>query len=64
MPVNKSIRKRIKMTKNGKLLKKRAGQNHFNAKQSRKTQVRKKRFVSFASGFHKNIIQYASRTIK
>lgn len=40
---NKSYLKRIKVTKNGKLVARKAGQNHFNAKESRKTQMTKGR---------------------
>lgn len=31
---NKSYMKRLKVTKNGKILSRKAGQNHFNAKES------------------------------
>ena len=34
MKTNKSYSKRLKLTKNGKLLGRGTGQNHFNAKQS------------------------------
>ena len=34
MKTNKSFTKRIKVTKNGKLVARRPGQNHFNAKES------------------------------
>lgn len=34
MKTNKSYTKRIKVTKNGKLIARKAGQNHFNAKQT------------------------------
>lgn len=39
---NKSIRKRIRITKTGKLIRRKAGQNHFNAKESRRSQRRKR----------------------
>ena len=44
MKPNKSILKRVKTTKSGKLLKRRAGIDHFNAKASRGSQtfIRKK----------------------
>ena len=35
---NKSLTKRLKVTKNGKVLSRAPGFNHFNAKQSRKKQ--------------------------
>jgi len=48
MKTNKSYSKRLKVTKNGKLLGRGTGQNHFNAKESRRTQMHKKRMSSFA----------------
>jgi ribosomal protein L35 len=48
MKTNKSYAKRLKVTKNGKLLGRGTGQNHFNAKESRRSQLRKKRMTSFA----------------
>lgn len=39
MKTNKSYSKRLKLTKNGKVLSRKAGFNHFNAKQSRTTQL-------------------------
>ena len=38
---NKSYLKRFKVTRNGKILSRKAGQNHFNAKESTRTQGRK-----------------------
>lgn len=39
MKTNKSYSKRLKITKNGKLISRKPGFNHFNAKQSRTTQL-------------------------
>jgi ribosomal protein L35 len=39
MKTNKSFSKRIRVTKNGKMLTRKPGFNHFNAKQSRTTQL-------------------------
>ena len=39
MKTNKSYAKRLKLTKNGKIISRKPGFNHFNAKQSRKTQL-------------------------
>ena len=44
---NKSFSKRIKVTKNGKLIARHTGQNHFNSKESRRSQLNKKRSVPF-----------------
>ncbi len=40
---NKSLTKRFKITKNGKILARTPGFNHFNAKQSRTKQLRGKK---------------------
>ncbi len=42
MKTNKSYAKRVKVTKSGKVLVRKAGINHFNAKMSRKTQLNNK----------------------
>ena len=39
MKTNKSYAKRLKLTKNGKIISRKPGFNHFNAKQSRETQL-------------------------
>lgn len=39
MKTNKSYTKRLKITKNGKIIGRKPGFNHFNAKQSRSTQL-------------------------
>ena len=46
MKTNKSFSKRIKVTKNGKLVARTPGQNHFNAKESAKKKGKKKRNAS------------------
>ena len=43
MKTNKSFTKRLKVSKNGKIRARKAGQNHFNAKESRQAQQNKKR---------------------
>ena len=42
MKTNKSFAKRLKLTKNGKLFSRATGQNHFNSKESRRSQLQKK----------------------
>jgi len=39
MKTNKSYSKRLKLTKKGKIISRKPGFNHFNAKQSRTTQL-------------------------
>ena len=43
MKTTKSYAKRLKVTKNGKIIARKPGQNHFNAKESRSSQLNKKR---------------------
>lgn len=44
MKTNKSLTKRLKITKNGKILARKGGKNHFNAKESRAKQLGNKRW--------------------
>ncbi len=48
MKTNKSYLKRIRVTKNGKLIARKKGQNHFNAKASGSARRNKRRAVSLA----------------
>lgn len=48
MKTNKSFLKRLKVTKTGKILARKPGQNHFNAKASRSKQLAGKRLKDFA----------------
>lgn len=43
MKTNKAYKKRVKVTKKGKVMHRKPGQNHFNAKESRSEQLNKKR---------------------
>ncbi len=43
---NKSFKKRLKVTRNGKILSRKAGQNHFNAKDNTKTSTNKHRMMA------------------
>lgn len=47
MKTNKSFSKRLKLTKNGKIISRKPGFNHFNAKQSRTKQLAGKSGQSF-----------------
>ncbi|MBI3019737.1 MAG: 50S ribosomal protein L35, partial [Parcubacteria group bacterium] len=40
---NKSFTKRLKLTKNGKIITRKGGINHFNAKKTRSKQMERKR---------------------
>lgn len=48
MKTNKSFLKRLRVTKNGKILARKPGLNHFNAKASRSKQLAGKRAQDFA----------------
>lgn len=43
MKTNKSFTKRLKITKNGKIVARKPGQNHFNAKEKRSRQMGQRR---------------------
>jgi ribosomal protein L35 len=45
MKTNKSFTKRLKVTRKGKILARKTGQSHFNAKESGRTGLAKKRSV-------------------
>ncbi len=47
MKTNKSFLKRLRITKNGKILSRKPGLNHFNAKKSRGSQLAAKRAQEF-----------------
>lgn len=47
MKTNKSLLKRLRITKNGKILARKPGLNHFNAKAKRSKQLNAKRAVEF-----------------
>ncbi len=44
---NKSYSKRLRVTKNGKLMARKPGQNHFNAKAPRTAQLASKKSTAF-----------------
>ncbi|MCE9585506.1 50S ribosomal protein L35 [Candidatus Nomurabacteria bacterium] len=47
MKTNKSYAKRLKISKNGKIKARKPGFNHFNAKQSRNTQLAGRKGTNF-----------------
>jgi len=46
MKTNKSFSKRLKVTRNGKIVSRKPGQNHFNSKESGRSQIAKRRTSS------------------
>ena len=53
---HKSAAKRVKITKNGKAIKRTAGQDHFNARESGKVRMNKRKDISLSTS--------AARTVK
>jgi len=60
MKTNKSFTKRLKITRTGKLVARKPGQNHFNAKESRSTQMkgRRSQIVTFSKKVQQRYIKY------
>lgn len=58
LKTNKSIAKRFRVTKNGKLLKRREGQDHFNARNTGNQTRRKRRDVK-VSEVHRTVLKIA-----
>ncbi len=56
--MRKAVLKRIKFTKTGKALHRKSGKNHFNAKASRKTQLREKGMAGFSARIAKKMRMY------
>ena len=48
MKTNKSYRKRLKLTRNGKIVSRKPGQNHYNSKDSGRASLAKGRTVEVA----------------
>jgi large subunit ribosomal protein L35 len=51
----KALAKRVKITKNGKVLKRKAGQDHFNSKESGKVRRNKRRDITMPKEVIKTI---------
>ena len=51
MKTNKSFSKRLKVTRKGKIVARKPGQNHFNAKESRNTQMNGRRSQQLGADF-------------
>jgi len=55
MKTHKTISKRIKLTKTGKLLRRKGGQNHFNSRESGNVTRSKRRDVAVAPAYAKSL---------
>lgn len=58
LKTHKSIAKRFKISKTGKILKKRAGQNHFNAREDSKITRNKRKMTRMDKAEGRNIKLY------
>lgn len=56
LKTHKTIAKRVKLTKSGKLLKRKNGQDHFNSRESGKVTRNKRRDLSVSESYKKNIL--------
>lgn len=54
---SKTVAKRIKLTKNGKMLKRKGGQNHFNSRESGTVTRNKRRDLEVSASYVRNIKQ-------
>ncbi|MCC6563621.1 50S ribosomal protein L35 [Patescibacteria group bacterium] len=54
---SKTVAKRMKMTKSGKLLKRKGGQGHFNSRESGNTTRNKRRDLEVSGSYTRNIKQ-------
>jgi ribosomal protein L35 len=64
MKTNKSFTKRLKITRNGKIVSRKPGQNHFNAKESRSGRMNRRRSgtMTFDSKTSQRYISTVART--
>ena len=54
----KAVAKRFKITKNKKVLKKQAGQDHYNSREPGKVTRKKRRVTAMSSAFSRNIQRF------
>jgi len=57
LKTQKSVSSRFKITKTGKVLKRKAGQGHFNSRETGTITRKKRRDISMSKTLHKNIKQ-------
>ena len=55
LKTHKALAKRVKITKTGKVVKRKAGQDHFNARESGKVRRNKRSDVQMPKNMHKTI---------
>lgn len=54
----KSLTKRVRITKNGKLVRRSKGVNHFKTRKSTNNNRAKRKLRTFSAADHKNIVNY------
>jgi len=55
LKTQKSVSSRFKITRTGRVLKRKAGQDHFNARETGSTTRKKRRVIGMSKTLHKNI---------
>ena len=55
MKTNKALAKRVRITKTGKMIKRKAGQDHFNSRESGKVTRNKRTVIAFPSDVRKGV---------
>lgn len=55
LKTHKAVAKRLKLTKGGKLMKRHAGQDHFNSRDAGKITRKKRRDKSVSASYEKNL---------
>ena len=56
LKTHKALAKRFKLTKNNKLIKRKAGQDHFNSRENGKTRRNKRSDVKVEAGINKQVL--------
>ncbi len=57
LKTHKSISKRFKITKTGKIIKRTAGQGHYNSRETGNVRRNKRSDVTFSVGMGKHVVQ-------
>lgn len=55
LKTNKTLSKRLRLSKSKKLIRRKAGQDHFNARETGKTARNKRRDLTIAKSFDRNL---------
>lgn len=55
MKTNKALAKRVRITKTGKMIKRKAGQDHFNSRESGKVTRNKRTDIAFPKSVRKGV---------